>query len=75
MIEAAPKDVEAYRRRAYAYRLAGQDERALDDLKKILQLKPGDKDALARLKYLKTRTARANPPAAGATPPNAILRD
>ena len=64
MIQAAPKDIEAYRRRAYAYTLAGQDDKAAADLKAILELKPNDADAQKRLKALQAKT----PPALRAKP-------
>lgn len=52
MIEARPKDVEAYRRRVYVYRAMKQNEKAIADLKTILKLKPDDEDARTQLQAL-----------------------
>ncbi|MEO6871575.1 MAG: tetratricopeptide repeat protein [Chthoniobacterales bacterium] len=52
VIEARPKDVEAYRRRVYVYRAMKQNEKAIADLKTILKLKPDDEDARTQLQAL-----------------------
>lgn len=55
MIEARPKDVEAYRRRVFVYRAIKQNDKAIADLQTILKLKPDDKDAQEQLDALQKK--------------------
>ncbi|MDQ6656150.1 MAG: tetratricopeptide repeat protein [Verrucomicrobiota bacterium] len=54
-----PTNPEAYRRRAMAYIAEKNWSDARQDLQKILQLKPSDADAKARLKYVNAKTPAA----------------
>lgn len=55
MIEARPKDIDAYRRRVYVYRAMKANDKAIADLQTILKLKPDDKDAKEQLKALQKK--------------------
>jgi len=67
-----PKDVEAHRRRGYAYASKGDKEKAKADFQTVLKLKPSDDDATTRLKALEGKAAApaASPAAAGAPAPH-----
>jgi CubicO group peptidase (beta-lactamase class C family) len=62
-----PKDPDGYRRRAQAHIMAGDSQKAAEDFKAILKMKPDDVDAQSRLKALETR-ANASPTPPSSTP-------
>jgi tetratricopeptide (TPR) repeat protein len=74
IIQASPKNADFYRYRADTYALMGENEKAVADMKRVVELKPQDKEAQRRLAALqrssgadarKAATARPEPAAGG----------